>query len=196
MANPPPDPAECFATLLHWLGQAVDSRGLTGRLALPLVVLILNRIREIQQRFARLAARIRASRFSARRSTPRRHTGRTPRRPSELPQGAAWLIKLVPEAAASASQLRFLFVDPEMAALLAAAPASMARPIRSLCRMLGVDPPPILAPPPCARPTTAAPPTPAATEDAPRRAAKPPDRPRRPRYVFGLRYPPPLPDPA
>jgi hypothetical protein len=156
--NPPPAPAERFATLLYWLGQAVDTRGVAGRLAVPLVVLILNRISEIKQRFARLAARIGAGRYSPRRSTQPKHTGKKPRHPNQLPQGVAWLIKLVPEAAASASQLRLLFTDPEMVALLAAAPAPMARPLRSRCRMLGVDPPPILAPPPAARLRTPAPP--------------------------------------
>jgi len=92
----------------------------------------------------------------------------------------------VPEAAASASQLRHLFTDPEMMALLAAAPTATLRPLRSLCRMLDVELP-IPKPPRPARPK---PPAKAAP------ARKPPSRSSRPRYVFGLRYPPPLPDPA
>jgi hypothetical protein len=191
MPTAPPAPAERFAALLFWLGQAVVSRGLVGKLAGPLVTLILNRIREIKQRFARLAARIQAGRYAPRRSTPRPHTGGKPRGPNKLPQGPAWLIKLVPEAAAAASQLRSLFADPEMAALLAAAPAPLARPLRSLCRMLGVEPPPILPPPPSARPKKAA--APKAERPC---ARKPSPGLGRPRYVFGLRYPPPFPDPA
>jgi hypothetical protein len=177
--------------LLLWLGKAVDSRSLVGLLARPLAVLILNRIREINQRFARLAARVAAGTYVPRRSTPRPHVERKPRRPNPLPQGPIWLIKLVPEAAASASQFRLLLTDPEMAALIEAASAPMRRPLRSLCRMLGVEPPPILAPPPAPERKTR-PPKP---ERPP--AAKPVKvREKKPRYVFGLRYPPPFPDPA
>ena len=190
MPSPLPAPAERLATLLLWLGKAVAARHLAGWLAAPLVGLILDRLRGIKHRFARLAARIGAGRFSPRRATQRPDARQPPRAKNPLPQGPAWLIKLVPEAAASASQLRFLLADPEMAALLAAAPAPLARPLRSLCRMLGVEPPPILAPPPCARPSTRPP------QAAARPAPKRPKRPEKPRYVFGLRYPPPLPDPT
>jgi hypothetical protein len=188
--NPPRSATERFAGVLFWLGKAVITRDLCGLLVKPLAVLILNRIREIKQRFARLAARIQAGRYAPRRSTPRQHVEQKPRRKSPLPHDPAWLIKLVPEAAATASQLRFLFADPEMAALLAAAPTSLARPIRSLCRMLGVEVPPILKPPPAARPKTPAP-----------KPERPPARtrsaaPERVRYVFGLRYPPPFKNPA
>jgi len=80
--------------------------------------------------------------------------------------------------------------DPEIAALLAAAPGQISRPLRSLCRMLDVELP-LPAPPRAARP-----PKPAATGTARTAAPKPPSRSGRPRYVFGLRYPPPLLNPA
>jgi hypothetical protein len=185
-----PAPAERFSTLLLWLSRAVDAQYLAGRLAPPLLVLILNRLRGISQTFARIAARIEAGRYSPRRSAPRPHNGKGPRRPNPLSQGAAWLVKLVPEATAFASQLQFLLADAEMAALLAAAPAPLRRPLRSLCRMLGVAPPPILAPPPSTRPRRPA--REQKVSPAPERRNKP----QRPRYVFGLRDPPPLPDPA
>ena len=192
MPNPTPTPAERFAAILLWLGRAVDTRSMWGRLARSLGQLIQSRIREIKHRFARLAARIAAGTYVPRRcATLRPHTERRPRQPNPLPHDFAWLIKLVPETAASACQLRSLLADPEMAALLAAAPTSMARPIRSLCRMLGVEPPPILPPPPSARPKKAA--APKAERPC---ARKPSPGLGRPRYVFGLRYPPPFPDPA
>jgi hypothetical protein len=97
-------------------------------------------------------------------------------------------VKLVPEAAVYGSQLEFLFADAEMAALLTAAPAPLRRPLRSLCRMLGVLPPPILAAPPSVRPRTPK----AERPPAPKRLKGP----EKPRYVFGLRYPPPLPNPT
>ena len=69
-----------------------------------------------------------------------------------------------------------------MAALLEAAPASLRRPVRSLCRMLGLEPPPILALPP--RPKRPADP---ARPRAPRRRGPP---------APPLRYTPPAPPPC
>jgi hypothetical protein len=63
----------------------------------------------------------------------------------------------VPDAIGHRAQLENLFSDPEMAALIAAAPAPMARTLRPLCRMLGLAPPKILAPPQKPRPRRAAP---------------------------------------
>jgi hypothetical protein len=93
----------------------------------------------------------------------------------------------VPEAAASAGQLQFLLADAGMAGLLAAAPTPLRRPLRSLCRMLGIDPPPILARPPAARPKIPAPER--QVRPAPARRQRPP----RIRYVCGLRHPSPFP---
>src|ERR1019366_5079255 len=115
------------------------------RLALPLIALIVDRIRGIKQRFARLAARIGAGKYFSRRPATRRPPiDPKPRRPNKLPQSFAWLVKLMPEAAGYGSQLDNLFRDPGMAALMEAAPAQMRRPLRSLCRMLGIAPPQIL----------------------------------------------------
>ena len=81
-----------------------------------------------------------------------------------LPQKFGWLLKLVPEAVGYRSQLENLLRDPEMAALLAAAPTAMRRPLRSLCRMLGLPPPEILALPPRPKPP---PPPPRAKREKP-----------------------------
>jgi hypothetical protein len=188
-----PTPAERFRIVLLWLTRAVDGHSLVGRLARPLAVLIIGRLIDIQQRFTRIAERVGAGTYSPRRSGPRRPPmEKKPRRPNPLPSRPAWLLSLVPEVPALASQLNLLLADPEMTALLAAAPGAMRRPLRSLCRMLGVDPPPVLALPPRPRRPPKAP--------APPRPSRPPtERPApsaRVRYVFGLRYPPPLPDPA
>jgi len=118
------------------------------------IVLVTGRIRDLGQRFARLAARLGAGTYK-----PRRHHGRNsgdprPRRRNPLPHQFGWLLPLVPEAVAYRSQLEFLLRDPAMLALIAAAPAPMARVLRPLCWMLRLTPPPILAPP---RPATAPP---------------------------------------
>jgi hypothetical protein len=147
---PTPTPAERFATILLWLGRAVAARGAAG-LPGPLIVLIFGRIRNINQRIARVAARIRDGRYAPRRHGPRRSpTIRRPRRPNPLPYTFGWLLQLVPEAVGYRSQLEYLLRDAEMVVLLAEAPAAMARPLRSLCWMLRLSPPPILSPIPAA----------------------------------------------
>ena len=145
MSAAPRTPAESFATLLAWLGRAVVARGGGGQLGQPLIALIIDRLRGINQCFARLAARIRDGRYARRTVAPHRRAA-APRRPYPLPQTFGWLLPLLPEAPAYRSQLEHLLRDAEMAALLQAAPEALGRPLRSLCRMLGLRPPPIVAP--------------------------------------------------
>jgi hypothetical protein len=192
VSNPPPSPAERFATCLQWLTKAVVAMMGGERLPLLLIGQIVDRIRRIKQRFATLAARIAAGKYVPRTGSapPRKRPGQTPPPKGPLPNTFGWLLKLVPEAVQYRGQLEYLLQDPEMAALLAAAPASLRRPLRSLCWMLHLTPPPILAPPPSARRKTR-PPKP---ERPP--AEKRPKKPEKVRYVFGLRYPPPFPDPT
>ncbi len=185
---PPPTPTEKLATIIRCLTGAVWTRNHSG-LSLQLIALITGKLREISQRFARIAASIQAGRYVFRRrsapATPR--TG--PRTKSPLPRNPGWLLKLVPAAVGYRSQLESLLRDTGMAALLAAAPASLARPLRALCRMLLVEPPAILPPPAGARPKK----TPKAERPAPKQRRP---KPERVRYVFGLRHPPPFPDPV
>jgi len=196
MPNPQPTAAERFASFLLHVIQGVAARSGAG-LPFPLIALIGNRIRLIKQSIARLAALVRDGKYAPRRSGPRRPPAEPkPRQPSKLPQKFGWLLPLVPDAVVWRSQLERLFQDPEVVALLAAAPASLGRPLRSLCWMLCLRPPDILAPPPRARPAKAAPPPQAATTGETRPAPKSRKKGReRVRYVFGLRYPSVLPDP-
>jgi len=57
---PTPTPAETFASILWCLAQAVVTRTAFG-LSQPLINLIITRIRDAKQAFARLAARIQAA---------------------------------------------------------------------------------------------------------------------------------------
>jgi len=86
-----------------------------------------------------------------------------------LPRGYYWLIRLLPyEAAGYGSQLQALLAEPEMAALLAAAPQA-GRILRPLCRLLAITPEGLLAlpsaagkpapQPRAAKPAPAAPPS-------------------------------------
>jgi hypothetical protein len=153
--------------------------------------LIVRRLHQINQRIARLAARIRNGRYAVRSAPRRSPTTRRPRRPNPLPHEFGWLLKLVPGVAGHRSQLEHLLRDAETAALLAAAPA-LARPLRSLCWMLRVTPPPIPPPIPApiaASPQPAPPPLTAAQASPPRPPPPPSPAPRRTAFA-------PLPPPA
>jgi len=167
--------AERFADILWYLAQAVVTRTAFG-LSQVLINLIITRIRDAKQAFARLAARIDAGTYAPRRRSgpPRPPTDRKPRPPpNPLCRKFGWLLPLVPAAVASRGHLENLLRDPEMAALLAAAPVSLARPIRSLCWMLRVRPPDILARPAKPRP-------PREKKPRPRREKLPPPYPPTP----------------
>jgi hypothetical protein len=166
------------------------------RLPLLLIAQIVDRIRRIKQRFATLAARIAAGKYVPRQNAnpPRKRPGQAPPPKNPLPQKFGWLLKLVPDAIGYRCQLENLLLDPEMAALISAAPGPMAKTLRPLCRMLGLTPPPILAPPPRAKPKPR-PPKPA-RPPAPKPSLRQLANPFKVRYVFGLRYPSPFKNPA
>jgi hypothetical protein len=175
----PRTPAEWLAAIVLRLGLVVDGHSMWGTLARPLALLILTRIRLINQRFRRIADSVREGRYVFRVIAAAPGRGATkPRPPSELPHKFGWLLKLLPEAAGHRAQLEHLFRDAEMVALLEAAPASLGRPLRSLCWMLALPPPKILAPP--ARP-------PKPPKPRPAKVAKPPPLPP-------IGPPPPHPD--
>ena len=172
----PPTPAERFADILWCLAQAVAAQTGWG-LSLSLIALIITRIRDAKQAFARLAARIEAGTYAPRRraSTPPRPPAvQKPRPPpNPLARKFGWLLPLVPPAVVFRGQLETLLRDPGMAELLAAAPVSLRRPIRSLCWMLRVEPPKILARPAKPRP-------PREKKPRPRREPLPPPYPPTP----------------
>ena len=138
-----------------------------------LLTLIWRYLGGVANRFASLAARIRAGtlRPSRPRTTPRQPSSRPRQR---LPSGFAWLCGLAPRdptllgVAGYGSQLAHMIrTDPEMQALLAATPR-MARLLRPLLRALGVeDCPGVLPPPQPPRPGKPKPPRPATPPPVP-----------------------------
>jgi hypothetical protein len=174
----PQAPAERFAAILLWLAKAVAARSGAG-LPFPLIALIVDRLRRIKQRFSHVAAAVGAGNHRPRRRAAAARPGQKPPPPDQLPKEFGWLLKLVPDAAGYRSQLEHLLHDPDMAALLAAAPASLRRPVRSICWMLAIPPPPVLAPP--RKPRKPRPETPAAAADPPK------PRPQPPAWLRGLR---------
>ncbi len=183
----PAAPAERFALVIDGLCRAVAEAGGRRLLAGPLVILIWQRLRRLADRITALAARITAGRH--RRVHSRRRPRPASRRPAQrrLPHGPAWLLPLVPQAGAHASQVQHLLADPEFARLVDAAP-QMRRLLRPLCRMLGVRlPPPPRDPEPPSTVAGAAPPPPVAS--APRPPPANPAPPADPSDVPGARPP-------
>ena len=151
MSHTPPLPrtaAEQFITIVRCLSAAVTAMMAGNQLPASLIKLVVDRLRGIQHRFVYLAARLRDGTHVVRQraATASKRPGQPPPQ-NPLPTSFGWVLPLlpIPQGGGFRSQLDFLLNDPEMAALLEAAPASLRRPVRSLCRMLGLEPPPILA---------------------------------------------------
>ena len=169
MSSPPPPP-ERFRHLIDVITRAVVAHtGWDQRMSLTLIGLITERLRGIKRSFLRLAASIQAGRYRRRAFSPRPRDARIPADP--LPKKPGWLEGYLPETVHFRGFLDQFLRDPEMVALIQAAPDALGRPLRSLCRMIGLRPPPILARPPRAAP---APPKPPPKPPPARTAAKPP----------------------
>ena len=153
-----PPAADRFAYIIGVLCQAVAARGVAIG---PIHILIHKRLSRIGVRFARLVALVRAGELpsataagsrAARQAKSRASDDpadrRADSRAGRLPRGLAWLFRLVPASTALASQMNHLLSDPEMVALLQAAP-QMGRLLRPLCQMLGIrlSDHPLLLPP-------------------------------------------------
>jgi hypothetical protein len=154
-----------FTALIARLCELIARHGHLRRIAGPLVVLIWRRVRGAARQVEGLLARLRAGqlrRYPARRTPRPAVTPRRPPSPPAFPTEPAWLIRLIPETAVSAVHLRAMLADPDIPALLEAAP-QLRRALRPLCRMLDVSLP--------RRPTPAQPePPPEATSVAPAQA--------------------------
>jgi hypothetical protein len=203
MTDPSPSstPLEHFLASLVRLVMGIGGRVSWGGLSPKMVQLICDRIRANKLRIERIVAQIRAGTYVFRRRIGKpRAPAATPRPrppPSPLPPKFGWLMPLIPvrpeeswHANAYRAQLEDLLSRPDMVALIEAAPASLGRPLRSLCWMFGLRPPPILARP--ARPRPARPKAPDRPK-APRPAplpSRPPSRPDAPAWMQN--WPPPV----
>ena len=189
-----------FASIIDHLCLIVAAYIATDRTAGELITLIWTRLRRRGVRFAALLARFRAGTLPPPRP-PRPRTRRAPAdgRPPHirLPRTPGWLLRVMPQTgvAAYGAYLRQLLEDPEMLALLAAAPQA-GRLLRPLLTALSIDPlPEVLRPPPKpkAAPADPAEPVPAATGQAPPQHPPDPLRPRRPRRIRARAAPSPAP---
>ena len=120
------------------------------------------RLQRLSKRFTVLLAKVREGRLPARRAPRRRSPAKPPADalPAEaasgpsvprprFPRGFGWLLAMVPhhDLRGRRAQLELWLADPELPALLEAAPQA-GRMLRALCHILGVEPPPLLALPP------------------------------------------------
>ncbi len=128
-----------MAMIVQSLRDAIAAHAARDRTTVALAWLVWPYLHRLAVRFAALAARVRAGRVVA------RATGRVRAAPvvqrlrlPALPQGFGWLARLAPSILPLRSQVCHLLGDPELAALLAAAPQA-ARILRPLCRMLGIE---------------------------------------------------------
>jgi hypothetical protein len=163
--------------------------------------LLGTRIGNLKRQIDRIVAQIRAGTYKPRRTGKPRarasHSDRPPRPPSPLPATFGWLMPLIParkeeywHANGVRAGLESMLAEPEMAALVAAAPVSLGRPLRSLCWALRLKPPPFLAPP-RRTPPRPEPPQPAAAADAAPQPSPPAPAPTAPDRPAPAAAPPP-----
>jgi hypothetical protein len=202
--TPPTSPVERLFAMLHRLLVDIGGRVSWSTLS-PLVVAVMHRrIQGNKFRIERIVTQIRAGTYRPRRRTVKPSTRaspnpRPPRPPSLLPATFGWLVPLIParpeeywHANGIRDGVESFLNHPEMVALVAAAPVGLGRPLRSICWMVGLRPPPHLAPLRPPKPPAEAP-KPAAKPRLPRPAplpSRPPTRPDAPAWMQN--WPPPV----
>ena len=202
-AETPLPPAERLARIIDDVCKAAAARAPRGFLAIPVLLLLWARLKRMSLRITRLAARAAAGTLpTTPRASPRQPLARRPPAtpPRRLPRRTGWLCQPVPAACAYASQLQHLLSEPDMLALLDAAPG-IERLLRPFCRMLGVTRPKQPPRPTTPRPIAPSPTTPSLTarlppprhppdpSAAPPAGAAPHSRPHPARRVVGASRP-------
>jgi hypothetical protein len=122
-----------------------------GGVPMALNIFINTRIDTTIRKIQRIAEQIRAGTYRLRSSKPRKpissEVRRPPRPPPLVEQKFGWLLPLLPMPYWNANGYRAgvesALEDPEMIALIQAAPVTLGRPLRSLCWMFRIKPPPI-----------------------------------------------------
>ena len=131
--------ADRMALTLDGLGRAVAGRVLEAVMTAAMIVLVWQRVRRVERQMRGMLARFRTGRLRVV-ASPRvgGRGGCAGARGGRLPLRFGWLLPLVPgEAACFAGQLQAVLAEPEMVALMAAAPQAR-RVMRPVLRMLGI----------------------------------------------------------
>ena len=186
---PGPSLSQRLTLVVQALRAAIAAHAARDRATVALAWLVWPYLNRLAARFAALAARVQAGKLAAApttrlRAAPEVLRLQVPRlRPPTLPQGFAWLARLAPSILPLRSQVCHLLGDPELAALLAAAPGA-GRILRPLCRMLGIEAGPDFPPalfglpdPPPPDPSPDPPPSPTLALPAPQTCAAAPPAP-------------------
>jgi hypothetical protein len=148
-----PDLTQRFASLVGALCGTLFRRANMHHPLYPLLMFVQNYIGRTQRRFARLVARCRAGDIPPpiRPRAPRgaagngAHAPEPPAAPSpgrnfRLPGSHAWLLRTMPLLRDALGQLEHLLRDPDLLALMQAAPDHFRRVLRPLCRLMGATP--------------------------------------------------------
>jgi len=150
-----PTPIERIATVFGWIvasvrrGLATNAARLEGPVQVALYNMINQRLNQTRDRLIRLAERLQTGWvYVPRPYAPRQIPTRPPREPNPLTTGSHWLLRAGPgpDMGAANDQLYHLLHQPEIVAILAAAPVPAWRIVRSVCWALGVRKPAILGP--------------------------------------------------
>ncbi len=126
-------------TGLYGLREAIGRHSVRHPAITPIVLLVCARFTRLIARLDRLSLKHQAGTLAPR--APR--SAKTPRKPAakpdlRLPTGRGWLVRMVPAAGAAGGAVHALLQDPDVRALVEAAPQA-GRLFRPLSRMLGVD---------------------------------------------------------
>jgi hypothetical protein len=184
MPNAPPLPtaAEGFAAFVRWLFEVVVTVTLGRTSHATVASPLLHRLKAFRDIVAHVAERVASGKYRPRPpSTQKRKAPLTPPKPPKLPDPACrkfgWLAEVLKERAPGCrGQFSYMLQAPGMQALMETAPATMRRPINSICWMLGMQPPAVLARPKKPRPPREKKPRPK-PEKLPSRPPTPPDSP-------------------
>ncbi len=201
--TPSPHVIDRLGTMLVRVVMDICGRVSWGGISPAASFLLGTRLGAIKQRIDRIVASIRAGTYKPRRRSDKPRTRASPsdrpaRPPSALPAKFGWLMPLIParkeeywHANGVRAGLESMLAEPEMAELVAVAPVSLGRPLRSLCWALRLKPPPFLAPPKRTSPRAAAPRVAKPREPRPPPLpSRPPSRPDAPAWMQN--WPPPV----
>jgi len=145
----PLTPVQRLAGLMTHIALTLAGRVSWTTLPPLLVGRVTERFRRFKLRIERIASLVREGRYKPRnRPTPPRPAApgaRTPPSTDPAMRTFGWLGQILPDMPPLRGGLLSVLRDPEMEALIRAAPIPVIPPLRSLCRMMGLPPPPILA---------------------------------------------------
>jgi hypothetical protein len=136
--------------LVH-LVMDISARLAWGGITRAFLNLVVRRLDQNRDRIHRITTQIREGTYRPRTPSgkprkPRDKIPRPPRPPDDIPQKFGWLAPMIRPEAGGRGYLDLLLRDPEMVAMIEIAPTALGRPLRSLCWMFGMKPPPHLAP--------------------------------------------------